>query len=280
MAENKQTILRTEHLKAFYLLEVQGTQKTVKAVNDVDLQIYENEIYGIAGESGCGKTTTSRCILRAIDPTSGEICFHQEDGSVIDVAAWKFDGQRGKAQLRRLPDQLHVHSQAGVARVVEIAFPGFDDESTGVPGIAAVGETAGVQRMDEFDAAEIEGVAGGAPGARRRSETGTPETVATAANVRRALDALHQAISRDDLLLVVLIGHGTFDGVDAKFNLVGPDLESAEWSALLNPIPGRVVLVNTTSASSPFLERVGGPRRIVITASPSSIRVRVGCTRV
>ena len=41
-----------------------------------------------------------------------------------------------------------------------------------------------------------------------------------------------------DLLLVVLIGHGTFDGADAKFNLVGPDLESAEWAALFNGLAG------------------------------------------
>jgi hypothetical protein len=102
------------------------------------------------------------------------------------------------------------------------------------------------------------------------SETSTPDTAATAANVRRVLGALRQTMSRDDLLLVVLIGHGTFDGVDAKFNLVGPDLESAEWSALLNPFPGRIVLVNTTSASFPFLERLGGPRRIVITATDSA----------
>ncbi len=68
MAENKQAVLRTEHLKAFYLLEVQGTQKTVKAVNDVDLQIYENEIYGIAGESGCGKTTLLKTLFNEVVP--------------------------------------------------------------------------------------------------------------------------------------------------------------------------------------------------------------------
>jgi len=68
MAENKQTILRTEHLKAFYLLEVQGTQKTVKAVNDIDLQIYEDEIYGIAGESGCGKTTLLKTLFNELVP--------------------------------------------------------------------------------------------------------------------------------------------------------------------------------------------------------------------
>ena len=68
MAENKQTILRTEHLKAFYLLEVQGKQKTVKAVNEIDLQVYENEIYGIAGESGCGKTTLLKTLFNELVP--------------------------------------------------------------------------------------------------------------------------------------------------------------------------------------------------------------------
>jgi len=101
------------------------------------------------------------------------------------------------------------------------------------------------------------------------SETDRPDAVANAQNVRRALAAYRGRMTRDDVLLVVLIGHGTFDGVDAKFNLVGPDLESAEWSSLLAPLAGRIVLVNTTSASFPFLERAAGPRRIVITATDS-----------
>jgi peptide/nickel transport system ATP-binding protein len=68
MTGQQQTILRTEQLKAFYLLEVHGTQKIVKAVNDVDLTIYENEIYGIAGESGCGKTTLLKALFNDFVP--------------------------------------------------------------------------------------------------------------------------------------------------------------------------------------------------------------------
>src|SRR5688572_6266486 len=79
MTGKKQTILRTEHLKAFYLLEVHGTQKIVKAVNDVDLTIYENEIYGIAGESGCGKTTLLKALFNDFLPplrlVSGKIYY-------------------------------------------------------------------------------------------------------------------------------------------------------------------------------------------------------------
>jgi hypothetical protein len=101
------------------------------------------------------------------------------------------------------------------------------------------------------------------------SETMDPSRVATAANVRQQIAAVRRVMSRDDVLLVVLIGHGTFDGVDAKFNLVGADLESGQWAELLAGLPGKVVVVNTSSASFPFIERLTGPRRIVITATDS-----------
>jgi hypothetical protein len=91
----------------------------------------------------------------------------------------------------------------------------------------------------------------------------------TAENVRRAISGISRRMTASDLLFVVLIGHGTYDGVDAKFNLVGPDLESAEWASLVEGLPGRVVLVNTSSASFPFIERFTGERRIVITATDS-----------
>ena len=101
--------------------------------------------------------------------------------------------------------------------------------------------------------------------------TDTPDAsaAATAANVRQHLTAVRRAMTRDDLLFIVLIGHGTFDGVDAKFNLVGADLESAQWAELVAGLPGRVVVVNTSSASFPFIERLTGDRRVVITATDS-----------
>ena len=90
MTGKKQTILRTEHLKAFYLLEVHGTQKIVKAVNDVDLTIYENEIYGIAGESGCGKTTLMKALFNDFVPplrlVSGKIYYRINWEEEVDVS--------------------------------------------------------------------------------------------------------------------------------------------------------------------------------------------------
>ena len=101
------------------------------------------------------------------------------------------------------------------------------------------------------------------------TDSNAPEKAATADNVRKAVNGVRQKMTRDDLFIIVLIGHGTFDGVDAKFNLVGRDLESAEWAALLRPLPGRVVVVNTTAGSFPFIERLAGPKRIVISATDS-----------
>ena len=58
----------------------------VRAVDDVSFSIARGETLSLVGESGCGKTTTSRCILRAITPTSGEIRFRTESGAEVDVA--------------------------------------------------------------------------------------------------------------------------------------------------------------------------------------------------
>jgi hypothetical protein len=94
---------------------------------------------------------------------------------------------------------------------------------------------------------------------------------ATRENVQRTLLDLRKRLTKDDQLLVLLIGHGTsLDGDEAKFNLVGPDLTATEWSDLLRPIPGRLVFVNTTGASYPFLRKLAGRGRIVLTATDSA----------
>lgn len=66
----------------------------VRAVDGVTFQIHEGETLGLVGESGCGKTTTARCILRAIEPTAGEILFHTQSGHMVDLAALPEDKVR------------------------------------------------------------------------------------------------------------------------------------------------------------------------------------------
>jgi oligopeptide/dipeptide ABC transporter ATP-binding protein len=74
----------------------------VRAVDDVSFSIESGETLSLVGESGCGKTTTSRCILRAIKPTSGEIRFRTESGTEIDVAPLE------PKQLRPLRRQMQM----------------------------------------------------------------------------------------------------------------------------------------------------------------------------
>jgi peptide/nickel transport system ATP-binding protein len=67
---------------------------TVRAVDDVSFSLREGETLGLVGESGCGKTTTSRCILRAMQPTSGSILFRADDGHTVDLAGLDRRGLR------------------------------------------------------------------------------------------------------------------------------------------------------------------------------------------
>src|SRR5439155_6213318 len=97
---------------------------------------------------------------------------------------------------------------------------------------------------------------------------------ATRENVRRVLGDLRKRTTKDDQILVLLIGHGTsLNGEDAKFNLVGPDLSASEWADLLKPIPGTLVFVDTTSGSFPFLRRIAGRGRVVVTSTDSAAQL-------
>ena len=94
---------------------------------------------------------------------------------------------------------------------------------------------------------------------------------ATREQVKHVFADLRRKLTKEDQLLVFLIGHGTTsDGEDAKFNLVGPDLSATEWAELVKPIPARVIFINTTSASFPFLRKLAARGRVVMTATDSS----------
>ena len=96
------------------------------------------------------------------------------------------------------------------------------------------------------------------------------ERPATRDGIQKAFRTLAERTSADDLVMVVLFGHGTFDGRAAKFNLSGPDLAAADFAPLLGGLPSRhVVFVNTASASGPFIEALSGPGRTIITATRS-----------
>jgi hypothetical protein len=72
-----------------------------------------------------------------------------------------------------------------------------------------------------------------------------------------------------DDLWIVLIGHGTFDDKQAKFNLRGPDLAASDLSALLQPFKRPIAIINAFSSSGPFIKQLAQPGRVIITATRS-----------
>jgi peptide/nickel transport system ATP-binding protein len=96
-----QTILEVNRLRKFFPIRQGFLRKVVghvRAVDDVSFSISKGETLALVGESGCGKTTSARCILRALLPTDGEILFRTERGTVVDVAKLP---RRGLRPLRR-----------------------------------------------------------------------------------------------------------------------------------------------------------------------------------
>ena len=89
-----------------------------------------------------------------------------------------------------------------------------------------------------------------------------------AENVESTLREIRSSLEPGDRLLIVLIGHGTFDGEESRFALPGPDLTATDFDGLLEGFPdGSVALVNTASASGAFLPVLSDPGRVVVTAT-------------
>lgn len=88
--------------------------------------------------------------------------------------------------------------------------------------------------------------------------------------VKAALEA-EPKNSRGELWLV-LIGHGTFDGKEAKLNLRGPDVSATEFSEWLKPFKRRLAVVDTTSSSAPFMAKLSAPQRVILTSTRSGFQ--------
>ena len=102
---SRERLLEVTGLKKYFPIRrglLQRVVGHVRAVDDVSFFVEKGECLSLVGESGCGKTTTSRCVLRAIPATAGEILFRPAEGPVVNVAVLS------KAELRPLRRQMQM----------------------------------------------------------------------------------------------------------------------------------------------------------------------------
>ncbi len=105
MTQPKPPLLEVKNLRKYFPIRKGFLRRivgNVRAVDDVSLFINEGETLGLVGESGCGKTTAARCIIRAITPSSGEINFRNDQGDTVNLA------QLSRPQLRPLRPQMQM----------------------------------------------------------------------------------------------------------------------------------------------------------------------------
>jgi hypothetical protein len=91
---------------------------------------------------------------------------------------------------------------------------------------------------------------------------------ATREGVEKAVADISARVKPNDGVVVLLIGHGSFNGSQAAFNLPGPDLMVADWVKVLEKFSAqRVAFINTSSSSGAFLPAIAGPGRVIVTAT-------------
>ena len=98
--------------------------------------------------------------------------------------------------------------------------------------------------------------------------TSLSDKQSTRAGVEKAFADLASRVRPGDAVFILLLGHGSFNGTQAFFNLPGPDLTVEEWNKLLTKLPAqRIAFVNTASSSGAFLPTIAAPGRVIVTAT-------------
>ncbi|MBI3209643.1 MAG: hypothetical protein HYZ37_12195 [Candidatus Solibacter usitatus] len=103
-------------------------------------------------------------------------------------------------------------------------------------------------------------------GARVETLTGP---AATKAKLTEIVGSIAKAATAQDSLVLILVGHGTFDGAEYKFNLPGPDLSAEDLAMILDKVPGQQLVVNATSCSGGMVAALKRPGRAIITSTKS-----------
>jgi hypothetical protein len=152
---------------------------------------------------------------------------------------------------------------------VGCAIPAFAQAETHALIIAGLGGEKQYEQRFRDQAATLAQAAEKLAGDKARVSVLSAEK-ADRESVRKQLRALAASAKRDDEVMIILIGHGTYDGEEYRFNLPGPDLTASEIGSLLDQIPARdQLIVNSTSASGAAVDRWTRDNRVVISSTKS-----------
>jgi hypothetical protein len=201
----------------------------------------------------------------------------------VGVAALEGFGMNG--YRRKIRFAVALVAQICLCAARESALAADDDAAADIPEVSRTRQSVivvvGAAGADEYktpfaewaqrwsDAAAKAGAKVTVIGAEADVEDGASNSD-DRARLQEALTELAGNGGADaNVVWLVLIGHGSFDGQTAKFNLRGPDVSAADLKEWLAPIQAPLAVVNCASASAPFLNEISGPERVVITATKS-----------
>lgn len=117
--EQKQPVLKVSHLKQHFRVGHGKNKLVVKAVDDVSFEIYRGEVFSLVGESGCGKTTTGRTIIKLYEPTDGEVFFMDRRISA-GVESIKLEIKKLRAEFKKQELSLKNESNSNSEKIVEL----------------------------------------------------------------------------------------------------------------------------------------------------------------